>query len=159
MSNDEPKLPRVEVRIGPNEGVPGPDEEPRSYVRVAGEDLPVVHVRTDYDFVSSKPPRLRLEVMDSDYKFHALSGYLIDERTAYGVGALFDVFYAACGIVREIETKKGSKAEEVVGQLDKAIGAFRNTGLSQNLALDDLKRLVDPHGSAAWPSEAAEDGE
>lgn len=150
MSDERPKLPRIEINFGP-------DEEPRSFVRVAGEDLPVVHVRADYDFVSSKPPRLRMEVMDPDYKFHALSGYLIDERTAYGVGELFDVFYAACGAVGEIEAKKGSKSEGPLERLNAAIDAFRNTGLPQHLALDDLKRLTDPQGSAAWPD--AEEGE
>lgn len=148
----EPKLPRIEIKFGPDESSPpGPDEEPRSYVRIAGEDLPVVHVRADYDFVSSKPPRLRMEVMDHDYRFHPLSGYLIDEQTARGVEVLFSVFYAACGVAGEIEAKKGSKAEASLGELNAAISAFRNTGLSQNLALDDLKRLADPQGSAAWP--------
>jgi hypothetical protein len=53
--------------------------------------------------------------------------------------------------VSEIEAKKGTEAESVLAELGTAIDGFRNTGLSQNLALDDLKRLHDPQGSAAWP--------
>ena len=153
MSDAEqgPKLPRVEVKFGPDESSPpGPGEEPRSFVRVAGEDLPIVHIRADYEFVSSKPPRLRMEVMDTDYRFHALSGYLIDERTAYAVDALFAVFGAASGVLLQVEAKKGSKAEAPLEELRAAIDAFRNTGLAQSPGLDDLKRLEDPRGSAAW---------
>ncbi len=147
----KPQLPRVEIRFGPEERVLGPDEEPRtSFVRVAGEDLPVVHIRADYDFVSSMPPRLRMEVMDRDYRFHPLSGYLVDERTAYAVEALFAVFGAASQVVLQVEAKKGSKAEAQLEELRAAIDAFRNTGLAQSPGLDDLKRLEDPRGSAAW---------
>ena len=155
MNEGAPKLPRVEVKFGPDAcSPPGPGEEPRSFVRVAGEDLPIVHIRADYDFVSSKPPRLRMEVIDTDYRFHALSGYLVDERTAHAMDALFGVFYAAAGVVGA--GKKDVGAE--VGELRGAVDAFRNTGLAQTEGLDDLKRLADPRGSAAWP-DAVDDEE
>jgi hypothetical protein len=155
----EPKLPRLEVRFGRDERGRNEDGEPQSFVRIGGVNVPVVHAHVDYDFgISSRPPRLRMEVMDHDYKFHAISGYLIDEQTAYAMDALFAVFYAAAGVVREIEAKKGSKAESVLQELRTAVGAFRNTGLAQSPGLDDLKRLEDPRGSAAWP-DAEEDDE
>jgi hypothetical protein len=157
VTNEEPNAPRVEIRFGAEGGVPGLGEEPRSFVRINGEDLPVVHVRADYDFVSSKPPRLRMEVMDTDYRFHALAGHLVDERTALALDALFDVFGAASAAVLGIEAKKGSEAEVLLGKLRAAVDAFRNTGLAQADGLQDLKRYADAAGSAAWPD--AEDDE
>ncbi len=150
----EPKLPKVEIRFGPEEGVPGPGEEPRSFVRIAGEDLPVVHVRADYDFVSSMPPRLRMEVMSREYRFHALSGYLVDERTAHAMDALFGVFSAAAGLVRSGKKDVAVEVEE----LRAAVDAFRNTGLAQTEGLDDLRRMADPRGSAAWPHAVDDEG-
>ena len=154
---EAPRSPRVEVGFG-GEG----DRRPRGSVRIAGEELPVVHARIDWDFgLSSTPPRLRMEVMDPDYRFHALSGYLVDEPTARAMDALFAVFSAAAGVAVQVDAKPGSKVEEPLRELRTAVDAFRNTGLAQAPGLDDLRRLADPRGSAAWPDaeDAGEDDE
>lgn len=151
---EEPKLPRTEIRFGPGEGVPGPGEEPRSFVRINGEDLPVAHVQVDYDFgLSARPPRLRMEVMDRDYKFHPLAGYLLDEETARTIDGLREIFFAACGVV-DHPTKDQKRREAREESLREAVRAYREIAPR---AKEDLKRLADPAGSLWGEDEEGSD--
>ena len=139
---------------GAGEGVSGHGDEHILFVRINGKYWPVAHVHGDYHSgLSARTPRLRIEVMDRDYKLHPLAGYLLDEETARTIDGLREVFFAACGVV-DHPTKDQKRREAREESLREAVRAYREIAPR---AKEDLKRLADPAGSLWGEDEEGSD--